>query len=322
MAHARSLDFRAFVKRLTGGTIRRMGSIAPGAVALMLAGCSPQSAPAPVEDSLTSGRITVVSATEASGLMARERDAFQSLYPKAVVEVAEGSCRHAIGELFAARCDLAVITRELAVDERAAAVRGRLELEGYRFARDAVVMVVHPGNPVENLTIDEVRLIFGGEAASWEAFGGRDRRIVPVVQPVASDMTEVFVQQVMGGLEIRARSRVAGSDSEVVAAVAAEPGAIGFVSLAWAERGARALSIASLRGLPYWKPDLEPVYRGQYPLTRFFNLYVRAAGAKLANGLITFVTSIDGQRLVQQAGYVPTAVPVRFVRRSLLLGTH
>jgi hypothetical protein len=49
---------------------------------------------------------------------------------------------------------------------------------------------------------------------------------------------------------------------------------------------------------------------------------VRAAGAKLANGLITFVTSIDGQRIVQQAGYVPTAVPVRFVRRSPLLGTH
>jgi phosphate transport system substrate-binding protein len=175
---------------------------------------------------------------------------------------------------------------------------------------------------VENLTVEEVRRAFAGESSNWRRFGGRDESIVPVVQPVGSDMTAFFVQQVMAGEPIRARAITAGSDSEVVETVARTRGAIGFVSLAWADRGARALRIASLRGLPYWKPDLEQVYRGQYPLTRFFNLYVRAAGAKLANGLITFVTSIDGQRIVQQAGYVPTAVPVRFVRRSPLLGTH
>ena len=60
-----------------------------------------------------------------------------------------GTSREAVRALFAAECDLAVITRELDVEERAAAVRGRLELEGYRFARDAVVPIVHPSNPVQ-----------------------------------------------------------------------------------------------------------------------------------------------------------------------------
>jgi len=49
---------------------------------------------------------------------------------------------------------------------------------------------------------------------------------------------------------------------------------------------------------------------------------VRAGGAQLGNGFITFVTSGDGQALVHDYGLVPTAVPVRFVRRSPMLGTH
>jgi len=264
----------------------------------------------------------MVCASEAGALMAREREAFQTLYPDARIDQRDSTSRDAIRALFAAEGDVAVITRDLAPEERAAAVRGRLELEGYRFARDAVVMVVHPGNPVENLTVDELKRIYDGEAKRWSEFGGRDVAILPVVQPETADITECFVQQVTSGVSIQARSIPARGDSEVVATVLREPGAVGYVSLAWADRGARALRLASLKGLAYWKPDLEAVYRGEYPLTRFFNLYVRPSGRPLANGLITFVTSIDGQRLVQESGFVPTAVPVRFVRRSPLLGTH
>jgi phosphate transport system substrate-binding protein len=98
--------------------------------------------------------------------------------------------------------------------------------------------------------------------------------------------------------------------------------AIGFVSLAWADRGAKVLRVASARGMPYWKPDLEAVYRGEYPLTRFFNFYMRTRGRRLAGGFITFVTSRDGQKIVHDSGLVPTSVPVRFVRRSPMQSSH
>jgi ABC-type phosphate transport system substrate-binding protein len=112
------------------------------------------------------------------------------------------------------------------------------------------------------------------------------------------------------------------SDSGVVDFVRSHPRAIGFVSMAWADRGAKALRLASLKGLGYWRPDPEAVYRGDYPLSRHMNLYARPRGPALANGLITFVTSRDGQTLVHQGGLVPTAVPVRFVRRSPMIGSH
>jgi len=64
------------------------------------------------------------------------------------------------------------------------------------------------------------------------------------------------------------------------------------------------------------------VHDGKYPVTRFYNLYVRTGGPALANGFITYITSLEGQRLIREAGLVPTSVPVRFVRRSPMLSTH
>ncbi len=289
-------------------------------MAIGLFGCSPQ--PGPEEDSQTSGRIKVVCAPEALRLIAREKAAFEALYPQARIMLRIGTSREAVRALFAAECDLAVITRELDVEERAAAVRGRLELDGYRFARDAVVAVVNPGNGVENVSVEDMRKIYEGTHQRWSELGGRAEPIEPVVQPMESDITQFMLQQVMSGAPIQARVYTEASDSAVVARVSGNPRAVGYISMAWAGRGAKTLRMASVTGLPYLMPDPEAVYQGTYPLTRFDNCYVRSTGARLANGFITFVTSRDGQALVHDYGLVPTSVPVRFVRRSAMQSTH
>ncbi len=271
---------------------------------------------------MTSGRITIVCAPEARDLMRREREAFQALYPQADIVVRLGSSRDGVSALFGARSDAAVITRELTPEERAAAVRGGLELEGYRFARDALVAVVNPANPVLNVSVPELRGIYSGENRSWADLAGPNREVRPIVQPMESDVTAFFIDQVMGGEPITARVLGEDSDSAVVSRVVGDPAALGYVTLAWANRGARPLRVSSLTGLPYVAPDPESVYEGRYPLSRFFNFYVRTGGPMLANGFITFLTSRNGQQIVHEAGLVPTSVPVRFVRRSPMLKSH
>jgi phosphate transport system substrate-binding protein len=296
--------------------------VAGCAFALGFLGCSPQPKPRGTEESLTSGRISVVCAPEAQRLIARERAAFQALYPQASLDVRPGTSRDAVAALYGATCDLAVITRELTVEERSAAQKGGLELEGYRFARDAIVAVVNPRNKVENLGLDQLAAIYRGEATRWSEFGGSASTIVPVIQPFDSDLTHAFLSAVMSDSTIRARVLTAADDSAVVDVVSRTPDAIGYVTLPWADRGARAVRIASVAGLRYWAPDGEAIYHDQYPLIRFYNFYVRGGGKPLANGFITYVTSRDGQALVHDEGLVPTTVPVRFVRRSPMLGSH
>jgi phosphate transport system substrate-binding protein len=317
------LDFLHFGVRERGNRSSvRAPFVCLAAVALALTGCAPVPERASREDSLTSGRITVVTPSELVPLIERERDAFVALYPEATIQVETGGSSEGVRRLYGATCDLAILTRELEPDERAAAVRGGLELEGYRFARDAVVVVVHPGNRVENMTLDDLRRIYSGEAKRWSDFGGDDAAIEPVVRTDAPDLNEAFVQQVMQGTSVEAPSHRAESDSQVVALVGNRPGAIGYVSLHWADRGARALRLAKLAGLPFWSPDLEAIHDAEYPMSRYMNLYVRSSGPPLANGFITFVTSREGQMIVHEHGLLPTAIPIRFVRRSPMQGSH
>jgi phosphate transport system substrate-binding protein len=291
--------------------------------ASLLFGCSPRSAPdGKREESFTAGRIQVVCAPEAYRLVEQEGAEFRALYPGATLEIAAAPSRGAIAGLFAARADLAVVTRELEPEEREAAVRGGLELGIYVFARDAVVVVVHPDNPVENLGLDDLRRIYLGEVRRWSQLGGDDAPVEPVVQSPDSDIYEYMMQKVMGGQAVVAPSITAASDSEVVRLVARSPQAIGYVSLGSVTDAVRPLRLATLVGLRYWKPDLEAVYRGEYPLTRYFYMCAREKGPRLVDGFITFVTSRDGQRIVRDAGLVPTTVPVRFVRRGPLMGSH
>ncbi len=321
-ARARFLDCVRFGVRDRRGPMGLRFATALLLLAAGLAGCSSPRGPGAVEDSLTSGRITIVCAPEALDLVTRERETFRTLYPDARIEVRPGGARDAVSALFGARCDVAVITRELTPEERSAALRGGLDLEGYRFARDALVAIVHPANPVQNMSVPQLRAIYSGEAGSWSRLAGSGGQIHPVVQPMESDVTAFFIEQVMQGEPIRARAFTAPSDSAVNARVASDPSAIGYVTMSWTGRGARVLRLAALTGLPYTAPDPETVYRGRYPMTRTYNYYIRTGGQPLTGGFVTFITSRDGQRIVHEAGRVPTSVPVRFVRRSPMLQSH
>jgi phosphate transport system substrate-binding protein len=300
----------------------RFPVLAAALAVTLVCGCSPRSSAPKTQADLTSGSITVVCSPEARAIISRCAEAFQALYPRAQIELRAGTSRDAIAALFGARADVAVITRELVPEERRAAVQGRLEVDGYRFARDAAVLVVNVANPVDNLTLDDVRRIYRGEIRSWSELGGPAIPVVPVVQAPDADVTEFFSEEVLGGEAIKAQSIRDSTDLDVVRTVREQPGAVGYVTLSNAGQGARAVRLAAMKGLPYYDADLERVHDGKYPVTRFYNLYVRAKGPELANGFITYVTSRDGQTLVREAGLVPTSVPVRFVRRSPMLSTH
>lgn len=322
MRRSASIHLRHFVLRATGRVPSPPVWLITACALLMLSACTPRNAPQKVEDSPDSGRITIVAAPELHALMTREVATFMALYPKATIEIRTGRSREAVGELFGARADLIAVARDLEAEERSVAVQGGIELEGYRFAREGICMIVNANSRIENLAVEEIRRVYRGEVTTWDPLGG-DGRVVPVVQPLDSDPARAFVQEVLEERPVRIPAQTVESDSAAVAFVRRTPGAIAYVSLAAsAAAGVRVLKVAPVIGMPYRKPDPETVYQGSYPLTRYCNLYVRASGPPLAGGLVTYVTSRPGQALVHEAGLVPTAVPVRFVRRSPLISTH
>jgi phosphate transport system substrate-binding protein len=278
-----------------------------------------------VEDTETSGRISIAAAPDVRALVVAEVEAFRAGYPQAGCTVRDPeSSAQVLSALLAGRADVAAAGRDLEDEERRMARQNGIEIEGHRIAQDGMCVVVQSENPVRNATLGELQRVLRGELTSWSALGGRDARIVPVLPPLSSDLARAFVQRVMAGEPVRAAAMVETSDSAVAARVRATPGSFGVVplSLATGDPRLRPLAIAAVEGAAYVDPDMESVHDGSYPLSHFVSLYIRTRGPRLAGGFVTFATSQPGQELVLASGRVPAAVPLRFVRRSPLLGSH
>lgn len=323
----RSIDLRHFVFRGPG---RFRLVLAPGLGVLLLAaslcsgGCARPETSRPVEDTETSGRISIAASSDLHELVAGEAEAFRSQYPQAVLDLGEPRpSGQVVAELLAGRVDVAVVGRDLEQEERDMARKGGIEIEGHRVAQDGLCIVVQAANPVRNVTVGELRRIWSSEVREWSALGGPSQRIVPVLPPLHADLARAFAQAVMAGEPMKAATLMEVSDSAVAARVARTPGAIGVVPLRLATaEGLRALGVSPLEGMPYVEPDMESVHDGRYPLHHFVHVYVRTQRPRLAGGFVTYVASQPGQERVLASGRLPTSVPLRFVRRSPMLGSH
>ena len=266
--------------------------------------------------------VTVVVEPPVASVVRATVASFNTYYPGHEIVVTTGQAREAMAALFENRAQVAVIGRELSDEERQAARGARVAIEATRWARDGVAVVVHPSNSVQRIAFDDLREIYTGKAISWTAVGGSDRRIVPVLQKTETGTTQFFADHVMAEEGFTAPALVVDDDSSAIDRVARDPGAIGFVSLPFADRGVKALAVSRVKGLPYVELDAQSVYEGRYPLTRYYNVVLRSPGNPGAEELNTFLCSIDGQKKVMDTGYVPASVPVNFTHRVPTLPSH
>ena len=299
------------------------GWIVPAVIGgVLLGGCAGPAHREGPEDTLTSGVLTIAADPDVQPLLEATAKAFEALYPDASIRVLARSSRDAMADVFANRADLAVIGRETEEVERQAATEARIEMMAYRWARDGVAVIVHPGNPVNQLSYDDLRTILTGGIVSWGEFGGPDRRVVPVIESPKRSLIQYLASQLVGREDSLTAAVIADDDSDVIARVERLPDAVGFVSQSSLRPGVKVLAVSRAAGLPYFELDAETVYRRDYPLTRSYNLVTRVPGVKLGQGFVTFALSEPGQRFVRDGHRVPASVPVRFNRRLPTASSH
>ncbi len=131
---------------------------------------------------------------------------------------------------------------------------------------DGIAVVVHVDNHVPALSPDDLRLIFQGRARSWRAFGGPDLPVTVVSREDGAGTRQVFSAQVMRGAPITGGARLALSCTSVIEIVAAEPGAVGYVSMAFLDAQVRAVALRLAGQDAPVAPSLDAVSAGTYPL--------------------------------------------------------
>ena len=172
-----------------------------------------------------------------------------------------------------------------------------------RVALDALAVYVHTDNAIPSLTMEQLASIYRGQVTNWSAVGGPDRPIVLYSRENNSGTYAYFKEHVLGNQDFALTAQTLPGTAAVINAVSHDVSGIGYGGIGYAE-GVRTVPIVGADGAPV-EPTLENATSGRYPLSRFLFMYTAGDPAGLAAEFIGFVTSEEGQRLVEQAGFYP-----------------
>lgn len=177
---------------------------------------------------------------------------------------------------------------------------------------DGIAVVVHSDNPVEALTLVQIRDLFGGRALNWEEVGGAAREVLLVSREDGSATRELFEERVMDEDQVALTAVVMSTSSNVVEYVAAHRDAIGYVSSAYllqdglpfaangenastADSTERTVKAVSIEGRVPFGADLANF---QYPLARaLYLLFPQSSGPSIQK-IVEFVRGKEGQAII------------------------
>jgi phosphate transport system substrate-binding protein len=165
-------------------------------------------------------------------------------------------------------------------------------------ARDGVAVIVHPSNPVNGLSTEQIRKMFSGAITNWKEVGGQDAPIRLVTREESSGTREAFIEKVMAKDPIARSSLVQGSNGAVKAVVTSTPTAIGYMSLGQVDKDIKALRVDNEEA------TTANVLAGKYKLARPFLFVTKGPPKADAQAFIDFVLSAEGQKVLEGEGLI------------------
>ena len=192
------------------------------------------------------------------------------------------------------RCDIGLSSRALKDSEVASGLVGTV------LAYDGIAVIVNPANTVEDLDIETIAKIYTGEITNWSEVGGADAEIVLVGREAGSGTRSGFEELTETVDKCKYRQELT-STGDVITAVAQNPDAIGYASLASVKDSVKALKVAGVT------PTEETVKDGTYLIQRPFVLVTKegVALSPVAQAFFDYATKGQANDIITASGVVP-----------------
>ena len=190
-------------------------------------------------------------------------------------------------------CDIGLSSRALKDEEKAAGLKETV------LAYDGIAIIVHPDNPVSDLSIEQIAKLYTGEITNWKDVGGNDAEVVLIGREAASGTRDGF-ESITGTKDACQYRQELTSTGDVITAVSQNPDAIGYASLASVKDTVKALNVGGVT------PSEATVKDGSYLVQRPFVL-VTVEGKALspaAQAFFDYALSADAASIISAAGAV------------------
>lgn len=302
--------------------------LAIGIVAI--ASCGGNSTQKKGEDTATSGTITVSADESLKPIIEAEEAVFESIYPDAHLHIVYTNEYDAIDMVMKDSARIAIVTREMLPEEKAALDAVKITPRYSPFAYDAIALILNHENKDTVFTIEQVKQILDGTFTAWNQLNPKSTlgKLQVVFDSPKSGAVRHLTDSVLKGGKLAPHCFAVQSNPEVIAHVEQNKNAIGIIGVNWISdkddslmRGFLSkIKVAELVPLnpdkaeaSTMKPWQAYISLKQYPLWRKVQILSREARVGLGTGFASFIASDKGQRIVLKSGLVPATAPIRII---------
>ena len=266
----------------------------------VLVACSSENDSRQTGEDIQNRKVTMVGSTTVAIPMELVMEKYREINEDVTVEIQGVGSSAGIKAVMDGVADIGMSSRNLKDEEKSQGLIATI------IAYDGIGIIVHPSNPVTNLTKEQIKDIFEGRITSWKEVGGRDKKIVVVTREQGSGSRDAFeellnLQEEKDGKKrssIIPAALVAEGTGTMIATVSSKEGSIGFVSLGFINDRVKLLSIDDI------KPTKEAVTGGIYTLSRPLILLTKKTKSTEVQQVIDFILSEEGQKIIGKQ-YIP-----------------
>lgn len=252
------------------------------------------SATAWAEDIVINGSTTVLP------IMQKVAEAYMGMHKDATLSVSGGGSGNGIKALIDGTTNICMASRQMKDKEIELAKEKGVAPKEIPVAMDALLPVVHPSNPVKDLTIEQLKDIYTGKITNWKEVGGADSTIVVISRDTSSGTYETWEGKVMKDAKVFPAALLQASNGAVVQAVSKNKNAIGYIGIGYLDASTKGLSVGGVMG------TAETALNGKYSIARYLYLYTNGEPKGEIEKIVKYVLDpTQGQKAVAEVGYVP-----------------
>ncbi|GAB6182943.1 phosphate ABC transporter substrate-binding protein [Thermodesulfovibrio hydrogeniphilus] len=215
-------------------------------------------------------------------------------YPDIKISIAGGGSGLGIKQAGEGLIDIGNSGREISQDEI-----NKYGLKVYRWAMDGIAIIVHPNNPIKNLTKAQLKDIYSGKITNWKELGGIDRQINIYTRPDDSGTREVFWTKGLEKGVITPKAIVVPSNGAMKVAVSKDTAAIGYVSVGYVDKTVKPLYFDNI------EPTIENIVSGKYTISRGLYSVTKEKVSPLTAAFIRLLYSDLGKKTITKHGLIP-----------------
>jgi phosphate transport system substrate-binding protein len=238
-------------------------------------------------------------------LAQRWAEAYMAKHPDVNIQVTGGGSGVGISALINGSTDICNASRPIKKSERDK-LKQRYNTLGVEIktAKDGLSIYVNDSNPVQELSLAQLRDIYTAKLTNWKQVGGPDAKIILYGRENSSGTYVYFKENVLENDDYASTVQSLPGTAGVVNAVAKDKFGVGYGGAAYA-KGIKLLKVKKDASLKAYEPTEENIKNGDYPISRYLYMYTRSRPTGAMKEYIDWILSKEGQEIVTKVGYFP-----------------